>query len=152
MIGMYASAIALVVAGAAIGILVMVCLGIKRDDRPGGFPAGAHDRTARAARKMTGAGTRSPELAPRPAAGRTSCRFSEAAALARHPVVRMRQADPEANPHTPPAAGSHGDGRDGTSSRGNARGGFGKPGIAGRKQSGDLMLQLAIPEKLASLR
>ena len=82
MIGMYASAIALVVAGAAIGILVMVCLGIKRDDRPGGFPADAHDRTARAARKMTGARTRSPGRPPRPAAGRTSCRFSQAAVLA----------------------------------------------------------------------
>ncbi|HTQ92674.1 MAG TPA: hypothetical protein VMK84_24585 [Streptosporangiaceae bacterium] len=57
--GMYVSAaIALVVAGAAIGILVMVCLGIKRDDRPGGFPAAADDRIARAARKMTGAGAR----------------------------------------------------------------------------------------------
>lgn len=63
MIGMYVSAIALLVAGATIGIVVMVCLGIKRDDRPGGFPADAHDRTARAARKMTGARTRSPELA-----------------------------------------------------------------------------------------
>ena len=50
-------------AGAAIGILVMVCLGIKRDDRPGGFPADANDRIARAARKMTGAGTRRPERA-----------------------------------------------------------------------------------------
>ena len=59
MIAMYVSAAAaLVLAGAAIGILVMVCLGIKRDDRPGGFPADAHNRTARAARKMTGAGTR----------------------------------------------------------------------------------------------
>ncbi len=64
MIGMYVSAaIALVVAGAAIGILVMVCLGIKRDDRPGGFPADADDRIARASRKMTGAGARCPELA-----------------------------------------------------------------------------------------
>jgi hypothetical protein len=61
MIAMYVSAAAaLVLAGAAIGILVMVCLGIKRDDRPGGFPADAHDRTARAARKMTGAGARRP--------------------------------------------------------------------------------------------
>jgi hypothetical protein len=61
--GMYVSAaIALVVAGVAIGILVMVCLGIKRDDRPGGFPAAAKGRTARAARKMTGAGA-SPEPA-----------------------------------------------------------------------------------------
>ena len=58
MIGMYASAIALVIAGAAIGIVVMVCLGIKRDDRPGGFPAAAKNRTVRAARKMTGAGAR----------------------------------------------------------------------------------------------
>ena len=57
--GMYVSAaIALVVAGASIGILVMVCLGIKRDDRPGGFPAAAKDRTARAARRMTGVGAR----------------------------------------------------------------------------------------------
>jgi hypothetical protein len=64
MIEMFVSAaIALVVAGAAIGILVMVCLGIKRDDRPGGFPADANDRIARATRKMTGAGARSPELA-----------------------------------------------------------------------------------------
>ena len=55
--------IALVVAGAAIGIVVMVCLGIKRDDRPGGFPAAAKDRTTRAARKMTGAGARRPERA-----------------------------------------------------------------------------------------
>ncbi len=53
MIAMYVSAIALVAAGAAIGIVAMVCLGIKRDDRPGGFPADADDRIARAARKMT---------------------------------------------------------------------------------------------------
>ena len=64
MIAMYVSAAtALVLAGAAIGILVMVCLGIKRDDRPGGFLADAHDRTERAARKMTGAGIRRPESA-----------------------------------------------------------------------------------------
>jgi hypothetical protein len=36
-----AAAIALVAAGVAIGILAMVRLGIKRDDRPGGFPADA---------------------------------------------------------------------------------------------------------------
>ena len=33
------AALALVVAGVTIGILMMICLGIKRDDRPGGFPA-----------------------------------------------------------------------------------------------------------------
>jgi hypothetical protein len=64
MIAMYVSAAtALVLAGAAIGVVMMACLGIKRDDRPGGFPADATDRTARAARKMTGAGTRRPEPA-----------------------------------------------------------------------------------------
>jgi hypothetical protein len=61
-IGMYVfAATALLGAGVTIGILVMVCLGIKRDDRPGGFPAGAPDRIARATRKMTGAGARSTE-------------------------------------------------------------------------------------------
>ena len=70
MTGMYVSAaIALVVAGAAIGILVMVCLGIKRDDRPGGFPAAAKNRTARAARKMTGAGARLEGRRGQPPAG-----------------------------------------------------------------------------------
>jgi hypothetical protein len=64
MIAMYVSAAAaLVLAGVAIGILVMVCLGIERDDRPGGFPADADGWVVRAARKMTGAGTRSPGLA-----------------------------------------------------------------------------------------
>jgi len=61
MMGMYIStAIALVAAGAAIGILVMVCLGIKRDDRPGGFPADTDDRIARVTRKMTGAACQTP--------------------------------------------------------------------------------------------
>ena len=64
MTGMYVyAAAALLGAGMVIGILVMVCLGIKRDDRPGGFPADAHDRMARATRKITGAGARSTELA-----------------------------------------------------------------------------------------
>lgn len=64
MIGLYVSAAAaLLVAGVTIGILVMVCLGIKRDDRPGGFPADAPDRIARATRKITGAAVRSTDLA-----------------------------------------------------------------------------------------
>jgi hypothetical protein len=62
MIAMYVSGgVALVAAGAAIGIVAMVCLGIKRDDRPGGFPATPMTGVARAARKMTGAGARRPE-------------------------------------------------------------------------------------------
>jgi hypothetical protein len=64
MIEMYASAaIALVVAGALVGILVMLRLGLKRDDRPAGFPADTDDRIARATRRLTGAGARRPELA-----------------------------------------------------------------------------------------
>jgi hypothetical protein len=55
--------IALVVIGIAIGVLAMVCLGIKRDDRPGGFPAHTHDRIANAARRASGVGVRRPEMA-----------------------------------------------------------------------------------------
>jgi hypothetical protein len=63
-IGMYVTAAtALLGAGLTIGILVMVCLGIRRDDRPGGFPADAPDRIARATRKITGSATRTAELA-----------------------------------------------------------------------------------------
>ena len=57
------ASIALVAAGAVIGILAVVALGIRRDDRRGGFPARTHSRMARGARRVTGAGTRSPELA-----------------------------------------------------------------------------------------
>lgn len=56
------AALALVVAGVTIGILVMIRLGIKRDDRPGGFPADTNDLTARAARRVIGVGARSAEL------------------------------------------------------------------------------------------
>jgi hypothetical protein len=57
------AAIALVVTGIAIGVLVMVCLGIKRDDRPGGFPAHTDDRIANAARRANRVGIRRPEMA-----------------------------------------------------------------------------------------
>ena len=64
MIGTYVlAAITLVIAGIALGILLTVCLGIKRDDRPGGFPADTNDWMACAARRMIGAAARSPELA-----------------------------------------------------------------------------------------
>lgn len=56
------AALALVVAGVAIGILVMIGLGIKRDDRPGGFPADTDDWAARAARRVIGVGVRSADL------------------------------------------------------------------------------------------
>ena len=57
------AALALVLGGVGIGILTVICLGIKRDDRPGGFPAYTSDLTARAARRVTGVGTRGAEVA-----------------------------------------------------------------------------------------
>ena len=57
------AAIALVAAGAVIGILTVVALGIRRDDRRGRFPARTHSRMARGARRVTGVGTRTPEPA-----------------------------------------------------------------------------------------
>lgn len=64
MIEMYAfAAIGLLIAGVAIGVLVMIRLGISRDDRPGGFPAHTNDRIARAARRAIGVGARGSELA-----------------------------------------------------------------------------------------
>ena len=56
------ASIALVAAGAVIGILAVVALGIRRDDRRGGFPARTHSRMARGARRVTGVGTRGAEL------------------------------------------------------------------------------------------
>lgn len=55
-------ALALLLAGVAIGILVMICLGIRRDDQPGGFPAHTDDPAARAARWVIGVTTRDMEL------------------------------------------------------------------------------------------
>ena len=57
------AAIALVTAGAVIGVLAMVALGISRDDRRGGFPARPRGPVARGARRVTGAGIRGPGLA-----------------------------------------------------------------------------------------
>jgi len=57
------AAIALVAAGAVIGILAVVALGIRRDDRRGGFPARTHSAMARGARRVTGVSSRSPEPA-----------------------------------------------------------------------------------------
>jgi hypothetical protein len=57
------AAIALVAAGATIGVLAVVTLGIRRDDRRGGFPARPRGRAARGARRVTGVGIRGPEPA-----------------------------------------------------------------------------------------
>lgn len=56
------AAFALLLAGVAIGILVMICLGIRRADQPGGFPAHTNDPAARAARWVIGVTTRDVEL------------------------------------------------------------------------------------------
>jgi hypothetical protein len=53
-------AIALVMAGGTVGGLGVISLGIKRDDRPGRFPADTNDLIARAARRASGVGIRSP--------------------------------------------------------------------------------------------
>ncbi len=67
MIEMYVfTVIALVTAGAVIGGLVVVSLGIRRDDHRGGFPADTNDRLARAARRATRASTRASELGREP--------------------------------------------------------------------------------------
>jgi hypothetical protein len=57
------AAVALVMTGVTIGILVMISLGVKRDDRPGGFPVKTDHWTARATRRVIGVGTRGAELA-----------------------------------------------------------------------------------------
>jgi hypothetical protein len=57
------TAIALVAAGAVIGVLAVVAMGIRRDDRRGGFPARTRGRIARGARQVTGVGVRGPEPA-----------------------------------------------------------------------------------------
>ena len=56
------AAIALVTGGAVIGVFAVVALGIRRDDRRGGFPARADGRVVRGARRVTGVGTRGAEL------------------------------------------------------------------------------------------
>ena len=64
MTGIYIfAAIALVTGGAVIGVFAVVALGIRRDDRRGGFPARADGRVVRGARRVTGVGTRTPEPA-----------------------------------------------------------------------------------------
>ncbi len=46
-------AIALVVTGVVLGVLVVVVLGIRRDDRRGGFPADTNGRVTRGVRRVT---------------------------------------------------------------------------------------------------
>lgn len=69
MIGIYLSAAAALVAmGVAIGIIAVVSLGIRREDRPGDSSADIDDRVARGARRLTGLYARRPGLAYQPAA------------------------------------------------------------------------------------
>ena len=67
MLGTYIfTAIALVTAGVVIGVLGVVSLGIRREDRRGRFPARPRGWLARSARRATGAGIRTPEPAVQP--------------------------------------------------------------------------------------
>jgi hypothetical protein len=66
-IGTYVSAAAaLVIAGAVIGVLAVVALGIHREERAGSLTRDITDRTARGVRRVNGAYTRGLGLAPQP--------------------------------------------------------------------------------------
>ena len=72
MIGTYVfAAAALVIAGAVIGVLAVVRLGIHREERAGSLTRDITDRAARGARRVNGAYTRGFALAPEPASGAT---------------------------------------------------------------------------------
>ena len=62
---MFAAA-ALVTAGAALGVLTVVTLGIHREERAGSLTRDITDRAARGARRVNGAYTRSAALAREP--------------------------------------------------------------------------------------
>ena len=64
MAGVYVSAAAaLVIAGAVIGVLAVVALGIHREDRHLSLTSDITDRVARGARRVNGVYTRGPGLA-----------------------------------------------------------------------------------------
>jgi hypothetical protein len=58
MIGYLTAAAALVIAGVVIGILIVVCLGIHREERKGSLTKDTNSRVARGARRLNGAGSR----------------------------------------------------------------------------------------------
>lgn len=62
MIEFYIAAAALLAAGAVLGILLAVCLGIRREERDFSFAAERTSRVARGARRLTGLYTRGPLL------------------------------------------------------------------------------------------
>jgi hypothetical protein len=66
-IGTYVfAAAALVIAGAVIGVLAVVTLGIHREERAGSLTRDITDRATRGARRVNGAYTRGFALAPEP--------------------------------------------------------------------------------------
>lgn len=60
MIGIYLSAAALLIAGAALGALAVVSLGIRREERGLSLTSDITDRAARGARRLNGVYTREP--------------------------------------------------------------------------------------------
>jgi hypothetical protein len=59
MIGFYlAAAAALIIAGIAIGVLIIVCLGIHREERHGSLTKDTDSRVNRGVRRLTGAHSR----------------------------------------------------------------------------------------------
>jgi hypothetical protein len=59
-IGIYLSAAALLIAGVALGVLAVVSLGIRREERGLSLTSDITDRAARGARRLNGLYTRGP--------------------------------------------------------------------------------------------
>ena len=62
MIELYIAAAALLAAGATLGILLAVCLGIRREERDFSFATDSTSRVAQGTRRLTGLYTRGPLL------------------------------------------------------------------------------------------
>jgi uncharacterized membrane protein len=60
MIGICVSAVALLIAGVALGALAVVSLGIRREERDLSLTSDTTDRAVRGARRLTGLYTRGP--------------------------------------------------------------------------------------------
>ena len=59
MIGTYlAAAAALVIGGIVVGVLIVICLGIHREERRGSLTKGSDSRMDRGVRRLNGAGSR----------------------------------------------------------------------------------------------
>jgi hypothetical protein len=58
MTGYMAAAAALLIGGVVIGVLIVICLGIHREERRGSLTKGSDSRMDRGVRRLNGAGSR----------------------------------------------------------------------------------------------